>query len=124
MKDSSKMSLNQEKVIAGLLSQPTIALAAGKSGVSEATIYRWLREDVHFKDAYQAARKEVVSHAIVQAQKSANNAVNCLISVMNDPEAPASARVTASRVTLDFALRGLEVEDLDARIGVLEALNG
>jgi ribosomal protein S7 len=61
---------------------------------------------------------------VFQLQKATNNAVNSLISVMNDPEAPASARVRAATAVLEQALRALETEGLEERIAVLEQAYG
>ena len=57
MIDAEQISQKQERALAELLRQPTIAMAANAAEVGENTIYRWLREDVKFKDAYMSARK-------------------------------------------------------------------
>ena len=40
--------------------------------------------------------------------------------VMEDKGAPASARVSAARSMIDFALKGVEVDDLEIRVKALE----
>jgi hypothetical protein len=69
---------------------------------------------------YLRLRKEIVNNAVFQLQKATNNAVNCLTSVMNDPEAPASARVRAAQAVLEQAFRALELEMLEERVLALE----
>jgi hypothetical protein len=120
--DKSSLSKRQQAALAGLLCQPTIALAAGQAGVGEASIYRWMSEDERFKSEYLKLRQEVVRNAVFQLQKSTNNAVNCLTSVMNDPESPASARVRAAVAVLEQAMKALEIESLEERIARLERL--
>jgi hypothetical protein len=120
----SRLTRSQEAALLGLLTQPTIGLAAAQAKVGERTITRWLAEDEAFKSEYLRIRQEIVNNAVFQLQKATNNAVNSLISVMNDPEAPASARVRAATAVLEQALRALETEGLEERIAVLEQAYG
>jgi hypothetical protein len=110
----------QERVLAALLHQPTIALAASEAKVNDRTIYRWLSKDEAFKAEYLRLRREIVNNAVFQLQKATNNAVNCLMSVMNDPEAPASARVRAAAEVLAQAMKALEIESFEERLERLE----
>jgi hypothetical protein len=121
----SDLTTKQAKALAALISQPTLGLAATHAGVTERTLYRWLAEDAAFKAEYLRLRREIVASATFALQKASNNAVNALVSVMNDPEAPASSRVQAAKVVLEMSLKALEVDDLEARIAALEGmLNG
>ena len=119
-KQEQSLSRKQEAALAALLSQPTIPLAAAQAGVGLRTLTRWLAEDETFKGEYRALQREIVNNAVYQLVKASNNAVNTLISVMNEAEAPASARVSAAKVVLEMAYRGIEMEDLSARIEALE----
>ena len=47
-------------------------------------------------------------------------AVGTLLRVMTDREAPAASRVRAADVILQTALRGMEMEDIEARVAELE----
>ena len=47
-----------------------------------------------------------------------------LRSVMQDAEAPASARVSAAKTVLETAIKAVELEDLEARIVALETQQG
>jgi hypothetical protein len=40
---------------------------------------------------------------------------------MKNTKAPSSSRVSAARAVLEMALKGVELEDLEARISALEA---
>jgi hypothetical protein len=116
-----KLSRKQEQGIRALLLQPTLVDAATAIGVDERTLRRWLREDAAFQIAYREARRAVVQHAIAQVQHATGEAVATLRQVMQDPEAPASARVSAAKAILETAVKGIEIEDLAARIAILEA---
>jgi hypothetical protein len=114
-----KLTRKQEVAIAALLTAPTIADAAHASSISEPTLWRWLqRED--FQTAYRQARREVVSQAVAYLQQVAGEAVDTLRAVMQDAQKPASARVSAARAVLDLAIRGVELEGLEARIQTRE----
>ena len=115
----NKLTRKQENAIAALLSEPTLPAAADKVGVNEVTLWRWLHRS-DFLEAYRSARREVVSQATAQLQRVSMVAVSTLAKIMVDPEAPASARVAAARITLDMAFRSVELEDLESRITALE----
>ena len=110
----------QEKALAALLSCPTLEAAAKAAGCSVATLHRWLQEDA-FKDAYRAARREVVSFAVVQLQRASVEAVQTLRDVAQDIVATPGARVSAAKTILDLSLKAVELEDVVARVEQLEA---
>jgi hypothetical protein len=116
----SSISKKQEAALAALLVQPTIALAAAQAKIGQRTLCRWMVEDEAFKAEYLKLRQEIVRNAVFQLQKATSNAVNCLTSVMNDPEAPASARVRAAQAVLEQALKALEIEAVEERLSALE----
>src|SRR5712691_8658616 len=108
-----KLARKQEALISALLLAPTLAVAAHTAGIGEVTAWRWLKEPT-FQAAYREARRAVVQHAIAQVQRATATAVSTLESVMQDPEAPASARVSAAKAILETAVKAVEVEDLEA----------
>lgn len=118
---TAKMSHKQEKAIAALLSEKTIAAAALTAGIGEATLLRWLKDEP-FATAYREARREVVTQAVSQLQRASGEAVDTLREVASDASAPASSRVAAARVILDTAIRAVELEDLAVRVERLEEL--
>jgi hypothetical protein len=117
----AKLHGKQVAAIPALLAQRTIAAAAHQVGVGERTLLRWLQEDSTFQTAYREARRAVVQQAITQVQRATGEAVETLRSVMQDADAPASAKVSAAKVILETAVKGVELEDLTARIAALEA---
>jgi hypothetical protein len=119
MKVSSKeLSFKQEKAIAALLSEATISAAAERSGVSEVTLYRWIKLPV-FRDAYRAARREVVEKAVAQLQQSswaASTTLQQLLFSKSD-----SIRLRAAVAIFNQANKGIELIDFDERLAALEA---
>jgi hypothetical protein len=51
-----KLTRKQEDAIAALLDAPTVAAAAGKAGIGERTLRRWLRI-AEFQSAYRRERR-------------------------------------------------------------------
>ena len=123
MKPGSKQPTKQELVIAALISAPTVAEAAKNAGIGETTIWRWM-QDEDFQTAYREAKKAALSQAIASLQHATSVAARTLLEVMQDPEAPHSARNQAARTVLEFSLRGAEFEQLEERITVLEKAVG
>ena len=103
-----------------MLTCPTLLAAAQQCGLAEVTLYRWLK-DPAFETAYRDARRAVIEQAIVQVQHYTGEAVATLRQVMQNPDASASARVSAAKVMLDTAFKVVEVEMLEQRIADLEA---
>jgi hypothetical protein len=115
-----KLSRKQELAIAALLTCSAITDAAKQCGIGEVTLHRWLK-DATFQAAYREARRAVVQQAITQVQRATGEAVETLRNVMQDRESPASAKVSAAKTILETAVKGIEIEDLEARIAALEA---
>jgi hypothetical protein len=118
--EKSSLSKKQERALAALVSQPTMALASAQAGVGTTTLYRWLAEYELFKSEYLRLRREIVNNATHQIQKSMNNAVNATLSLLNDPEVPASVRLSAARTILEFGYKALEMESVEERLAALE----
>ena len=111
----------QAVAITCLLEQPTIRQAATAAGVSESTLYRWIREDTTFNTAYKQAQRSLWDHAMGQIQSSTAEAAKTLRDIMTDENAPETARVTASRTVLEFARQNISLQDLEERISAIEA---
>ena len=115
------LSRRAEQAISALLTTASIGDAAQQAGIGERTLYRWLREDAPFQAAYRRAKRQVVEQAMTQIQQATGIAVETLLAVMQDPETPASARVSAAKAVLEQALKTVEIEDLESRLTALEA---
>jgi transposase-like protein len=120
--DKKDLTPQQHKAIIALLAAPSIAAAAQQAGIGERTLFRWLQQDDAFLDAYRAARREAVRQAMAQVQRYAGEAVETLYTIMTGTGRP-SARIQAAKAILEYAVRGVEIEDLAARIEALEALH-
>jgi hypothetical protein len=109
----------QDQFIVALLEHPTLEKAAAAVGVSDVTLWRCLKRP-EFAEAYRKARRDAFSQSIARLQHASNAAVGTLLRVMTDREAPAASRVRAADVVLQASLRGMEMEDIEARLAALE----
>ncbi len=116
---NSGLSPRQERAITCLLSEATIAAAAIKAKVSEATLRRWLKLEA-FRRAYQQARQESYRESLRLLRRAANAAISVLVKVMQDTNAPKTARIRAAAVILEHDRRGVVEEDLLVRVQTLE----
>ncbi|MGE3110096.1 MAG: hypothetical protein AB7O77_17295 [Phycisphaerales bacterium] len=119
--DGDAITTRQEKAVAALLVEPTIAKAAAAAGVPERTLKSWLRQPA-FAAAFRAARHDAFSHAITLTQRYTPHAVQVLAKIMTDQSAPFPSRVTAASALLKFGRESIELDDLAARVDALEAL--
>ncbi len=118
---ASKLPPKQEQALAALLTHANVRDAAAEAKVSEATLWRFLR-DPAFSARYKQARREITDHLIARLQADSVRAAKILMDVAEDVSAHAGARVSAARTIIEQALRGAELRDLVERIAVLEAV--
>jgi transposase-like protein len=109
----------REKALAALLSKPTIVSAARQVGVTERTLREWLR-DSEFSALYRERRLAFLQETTAGMQRATSDALTALKSVMKSTKAPAIARVMAAVRVLEYAYKGAQFEDLEARIAAIE----
>jgi hypothetical protein len=118
-RNGTKLGRRRERAIQALLQCDTQKEAARTVGIGEVTLWRWMQEP-EFNSAFREAKRRVLDEALTNLQKSARQAINALVSILEDQEKPASARVTAARTILETAVKTLQVEELEARVHELE----
>ena len=120
-RNETKLNPRQTKTIEALLVCKSIEATAKKANIAKSTLYRWLKNET-FKSEFSKAKFRLLSNAITTLQRVSTKAVNVLIEVMENKENPASTRVNSARIVLEQAIKGSELEDLEKRIAVLEAI--
>lgn len=119
MKTKASKHRQRELAIAALLSEPTIAASASKAGISETTLWRWMKEP-DFQGEYRQARREVVERSIGRLQQATGEAVEALQRNLKCDNP--TAEIAAARTILDKSIQGLELSDLQAKVAKLEEL--
>ena len=108
---------NKEKALTALLKSSTVTEAAKVCGLSEETLYRYLR-DKDFVSEYRNARRQVVENSITQLQQASGEAVETLrrnLSCSNP-----QAEIRSAQIILDNALKGVELVDILERLEQIE----
>ena len=113
------LSPKQQVALQVLLREHSIVKVAETVGVSDRTIYYWLNSPT-FARAYRRFRRDAFVQAVGLTQRYAPLAVNTLARILTDANAPTHAKVTAANSLLRFAREGIELDDLVARVEVLE----
>ena len=114
-----KRSRKEEAAISALLTEPGIAAAAKKAGVSQSTLRRWL-QDRDFSERCRLARRQVLEEATVMSLSAAMDAGKALRAIVSSEDSPPSTRVSAARTIFDMAYRALEVDELSERLHSIE----
>src|ERR1019366_4594498 len=91
----SKRGRKQEAAIAALLSCSNLEEAALTAGISAVTLRRWLKIP-EFVEAYREAKRSLLAQTLEQPLRTLPRAMAVLIEIMNDPNAPASCRISAA----------------------------
>jgi transposase-like protein len=115
--EASKLSHREDVALVALLTEATIANAAQRVGVGEATIYRWLQQP-DFQAKYRAVRRQLLENAITQLQSVAGEAVGTLVRNLYCGHAPTEVR--AAMALLGLAVKSVELIDTQERLAALE----
>jgi hypothetical protein len=115
----AKFGRKKEQAIAALLTHRTTEEAALAVGIGISTLWRWMKER-EFKAAYLQARREAVSQAVARIQQATGAAGVTILKLMTDPSVPAAVRLRAAECVFGMAVKGIETEDIEARVAELE----
>ena len=111
------LTSKRDKAIIALLSEVTVDAAAKSSGISVATLWRWMKEP-DFRKAYLAARRQVVDDAIALMQRASKRAVATLIANLESDNP--SVQVRSAQLLIDHSMKGVELLELEARLQDVE----
>lgn len=118
---SSKEVRQRERLIFALLQQPSLEKAAESIGISRSTAWR-IRRTPEFQQEYLQARREALSESWSRLMQASSAAVTTLVTMMNDPNAPASSRIRAADSILKHAAEAAMSEDVEMRLQRIERL--
>lgn len=110
----------QNAVIEAVRDTGNITKAAEITGVGRSTIYRIMDSDPQFTDKVTQARLDYIKGMTEDFQQHAPEAVDTLLAVIRDPHAPATAKVNASRLIIDYSMTWGEALDMDTQIKQLQ----
>jgi hypothetical protein len=111
-----KLSRVQERLVAALISQSTIAAAAAEAGISVSSARRYLRIK-SVRVAFQQARQALLDEAVNLLHKSTTHAITTLL--VNLRAAEPSIQCRAAIALVDFSFRASQWADLETEIAEL-----
>lgn len=115
----AKFGRKKEAAIAALLNHRNTEEAARAINIGQATLLRWMKEP-EFESAYREARRQAVHHAVARLQQATSIAGMTILKLMTDATVPAAVRLRAAECVIDHAIKGIELDDIEARLSVLE----
>lgn len=113
------MTPRKEKALQALLVSRTRAEAAKAAGISESTLRTYM-QDAEFVERYKRAFGDMVQDATRQAQRTISPALSTLREIMEDREEQTTARISAARSILEYALKLSEQTDILEQLRELE----
>ena len=105
-------------IVTSLAAGASVPAASRAGGVSEATVYRRLREP-EFRQRVDEARSEIVSRAVARLSAASTEAVDTLKRLLYvDSD---FVRLGAAKSILEMGMKLREHQDLAERVAALEA---
>lgn len=108
-----------EKIIAALLSCPTVRAASGACGVSETQIYTRLRT-TEFKERYDAARRELLTQAAAYIQGQVSASIATMKEIRDNPAVADQVRLNAAESIVRNSLKLTEQADILTQLAELK----
>lgn len=115
------MALNakQVKFMKALLTSDTITEAYKQAGIAEHTAYKYLADE-EFSKEYTEQKRESLRHVSTRLNDIALRSIAILDEIANDQEQTGASRIRAVEVALNYAYKGMELEDLNNRLTEIE----
>jgi len=120
MQRIEELAPKQQAAIVALLAAPSVYAAAEAADISPPTLYRWLRDDAAFAEAYKQARREAIQQAVSRLSAMATAAVETAVSIMLNPKVSPHTRLRAAVAVMDMAFKAYEQEQIVDRLDLLE----
>ena len=117
--EAEDLTIKQEWAIAALLSCQSVAQTAKLALVGERSIFRWLKQDA-FQSHLRRARRQALSGVLGRLQQVADRAVDTLDAILQNEQATTASRVSAVQAALRYACHGIEIDDFEERLAVVE----
>lgn len=119
MQTEPRIAGRDAKILAAVLSSPTIKEAAHRLELSETLVYKTMRKTA-VKAEYDVKCRELLQQATRAAEQCLTGAVESLYAISQDAEQSGQTRVQASRALLEYGIKLVEIGNLDERVTALE----
>ena len=115
----SKFDRKLDEAVAALMTQRNGEEAARSIGIRPATLVRWQKRP-EFQKALLEARRAAFSQTTGRLQQASSAAATTLMKTMLDEKVSPSVRVRSAESIINLAAKGIEIEDIAARLKALE----
>ena len=115
---SSKLTNRQILAINQIIASPTLEEARVRAKISKGTLYAWLK-DGPFKAELKRQRDEVIQEALNCLKGGLARAVDELLTLLASQNP--NLRYRACRDVIEYALKSIELEEIDERLSKVEA---
>ena len=116
---AKRETISDERIIAALLSCPTLEATAEQCGLSVRQLFE-RRQNPDFVRKLKEAQAEALATTTRFLQKATGSAAATLLEIAENKVKPAQVRVAAARAILEQAVRYTETADIQARLEALE----
>lgn len=99
---AKKTQVDDELIIASLVSHRTIKEAALSIGITERTVYTRMR-DAEFEQAYKCARTDILRGAVSEVSRQVQDALGVIGEIMHSEDASAQVRLNAAAMILTYS---------------------
>ena len=111
--------LQDEEIIAALIAEGTIKGAAASLKCTTRTLYDRMKKP-EFKALYTQAKGEILKAATAKLQGQVSGAIDTLVEIRDDKEAPKQTRANCAVNILQYAARFTETTDIIERLEEVE----
>lgn len=112
---------NQEKALLALLNASSIVEASEQSGLSQETLYRYLKDE-DFKAEYRRLQREQFEQSASLIQQKREKAIETLEKNLTCGQP--GAEIRAAQIILEQSQKGIETMDILERLERIEAIQG
>lgn len=109
---------NKEKALIALLECVTVRAAAKQCGLSEATLYLYLKDE-NFKKEYKEARKLIFDENVRELQQLHSKAIETIDRELDNLKYP-SVAVRAAAIVIEQTRKDFESTEILERLEVIE----
>jgi hypothetical protein len=108
-----------ELVLAALLEGVTVLEAAARTGISERTIHRYLKDE-KFQAAFRDKKRSILEKATLRLSNSVDEAITTLIEIHKDKIMPPASRAQCAVQIIKAAYLNMGLSDVEERLQKLE----
>ena len=116
--EPKELTSKQKRALPYLLEARSIEEGCKRAGVSKATVYEWLKDDV-FRNELKRQRNSIIDSAVDTLKANIAKATETLVKHLDSERENISIRAAESIIA--FTQKALEHEELERRIEALEA---